>query len=135
MIPRIAVVIAVATGCGGGAVHPPQVVAINRTAGEMADVDGALVAEHVTIVDFWASWCGACDRIDAMLLADIADEPRIVVRKVDVGEGQTPVARAYDVGTLPHLRIFDRHRRLRYVLVGNDAIRTAELARALLDER
>ena len=130
---RLAAVVALAA-CGAGRAPAPKVVALNSAPGELVDIDAALVADHVTIVDFWAAWCAACDRIDAMLMADIADEPAIVVRRVDVGEGRTPVARAYQVGALPHLRIFDRERRLRYVLVGNDTLRTAELAKSLLAE-
>ena len=88
----------------------------------------------MTIVDFHAAWCGACDKIEAMVLADIKDEDDIVLRRVDVGVGRTPVAEHYDIGGLPHVEIYDRQRNVRYVLVGNDTLRTAEVARSLRAE-
>jgi thiol-disulfide isomerase/thioredoxin len=91
-------------------------------------------AGYVTVVDFWAEWCGACTIMAGMLAVQIANEPRVIVRKVDVGEGSTAVARAYDISALPHFDIYDRKRRLRYVLVGNDCTRAPELARQLLAE-
>jgi len=121
-----------APSASGAAV--PKYADLNHAPGEMVEIEAYLVPGRVTIVDFRADWCGACDRIEAMLRADLASDDAIVVRRVDVGAGSTPVARAYQVGALPHLRIFDRDRRMRYVLVGNDAIRTAELARGLLAE-
>jgi thiol-disulfide isomerase/thioredoxin len=131
MRPIAALVVAVVASCGGAA-PVPRVLDLNRT-GEYVDVTPHLVAGMVTIVDFRADWCAACDKVLAMVLADLGDAP-VVIRRVDVGEGGTPVARAYDVGVLPHLRLFDRNRRLRYILVGNDTLRTAELARVLLAE-
>jgi hypothetical protein len=124
-----------AVGCGGAAPRGdvPRVLDINAAPGAYVDVTPHLVAGMVTIVDFRADWCAACDKVEAMVLADLGDAP-VVIRRIDVGEGATPVARAYDVGGLPHHRLFDKRRHLRYVLVGNDTLRTAELARALLAE-
>ena len=46
----------------------------------------------------------------------------------------TPIAQAYKIGALPHFRIYDKHRRLRHILVGNDTLAAADLARQLLAE-
>jgi hypothetical protein len=56
------------------------------------------------------------------------------VREVDVGDGTGGLAHAYDVGALPHYNVYDRTRRLRYVLVGSDCLRAPELARELARE-
>lgn len=115
---RLAALIVLAA-CGGGqrAVAPGG--------------DDLATAGKITIVDFRADWCKACGRLEAMIVADLAGDGDIVLRKVDVGDGQTPVARAYDIHGLPHVNIYDRDRRLRYVLVGDDTIRTVEVARSL----
>ena len=81
-----------------------------------------------TIVDFWATWCAACHRLDAALRAALVDQPGVVIRRVDIGEPDSEVARAYQIGALPHLRLYDRSRRLRYVLVGADTDDAAALA-------
>ncbi|MGE5187374.1 MAG: hypothetical protein ACM31C_35250 [Acidobacteriota bacterium] len=58
----------------------------------------------------------------------------MIVREVDVGDGGSPVARAYEIGALPHDNVYDRLERLRYVLVGPDCLRAPELAKQLAEE-
>ncbi len=115
------------------ALPPARVANINLAPGAMVDIEQYTVAGYVTIVDFWAEWCAACKVIEDELRVELAQEA-VVVRKVDVGTGDSEVARAYQLGALPHLRIFDRKRRLRYVLVGNDAHQAGEAALALARE-
>jgi thiol-disulfide isomerase/thioredoxin len=112
---------------------PAKTLRIN-TAGAMVDVNAALVAEYVTIVDFWSESCGACKVVAEKIAPAIAEQPRVVVREVDVGDGVGPLAHAYDIGALPHYNVYDRERRLRYVLVGNDCLRAPQLARELVAE-
>jgi thiol-disulfide isomerase/thioredoxin len=125
--------------CGGAsaptAAPPAKVVSLNSAPGEMVDVEKALPLGYVTVVDFWAAYCAPCKTIEAQLMAGIADHPDIVVRKVDVGPGDSDVARAYKLAGLPHLRIFDRRGRLRYMLVGEDAYGAAEAAKKLSAEK
>ena len=131
--------VAAAGACGHAGVPaaappaPEQTVQLNRP-GVVVDVDDHLLAGYVTVVDFWAEHCGACIPVGGMLAIQTAAEPRILIRKVDVGDGFTPVARAYKIGGLPHYRIYDKHKRLRHVLVGNDCVGAADLAKQLLAE-
>jgi thioredoxin 1 len=111
-----------------GAAHAPARELQLAPAGVMVDVEAATVEDHVTIVDFWATWCAACHRLDAALRAALVDQPGVVIRRVDIGEPDSEVARAYQIGALPHLRLYDRSRRLRYVLVGADTDDAAALA-------
>lgn len=117
------------------AAPPVQVAALNSAPGAMVDVEASLPKGFVTIVDFWADYCAACKTIEAEVLAGIASTPSIVVRKVDVGPGDSEIARAYKIGGLPHLRIFDRHGRLRYMLVGDDAHQAVDAAKKLNAEK
>jgi thiol-disulfide isomerase/thioredoxin len=112
---------------------PVKTLRVN-SAGAMTDVNAALVADYVTIVDFWSESCGACRVVAEKIAPAIAEQPRVVVREVDVGDGVGPLAHAYDIGALPHYNVYDRERRLRYVLVGNDCLRAPQLARELVAE-
>lgn len=127
---------ACAGGSSGGAAAPPaKVLSLNSEPGAMVDVEKSLALGFVTVVDFWADYCAPCKTIEAELMAGIADFPDIVVRKVNVGPGDSDVAKAYKLGGLPHLRIFDRKGRLRYQLVGDDAHEAAAAAKKLRDEK
>jgi len=129
-----------ASACGSAGVAPagslspaPRSVQLNAT-GAAVDIEAHVVPGHITVVDFWAEWCGGCVVATGMLAVQTAGEPRIVVRKVDVGDGDTPVAEHYDIGPLPHLRVYDTHGKLRYVLLNNNALETGEKALEVLRE-
>lgn len=112
---------------------PEKTVQLNA-AGEPVDVAAALPAGYVTVVDFWSESCHACVELGGMLAVGVAKDPRVVIRKIDVGDGFTPVARAYQIDALPHYLIYDKRKRLRYDLVGADCLEAATIARRLAAE-
>jgi thiol-disulfide isomerase/thioredoxin len=122
------------TGAPDQANRPPEkTIQLNAT-GEPVDIAAALPAGYVTVVDFWAESCEACATLGAKLTAGVAQEPRVVIRKIDVGDGFTPVARAYQIDALPHYLIYDKRKRLRYDLVGGDCAEASTVARQLAAE-
>jgi thiol:disulfide interchange protein len=139
LAPAGVLVLVLTMACGPGpapvapAPPPDKVVQVNAT-GAPVDLASILVPDHVTVVDFWATWCGGCAVVDAKLTAAIADVPAVVVRKIDIGDGDTAVARQHKVGALPHVRIYDRAGNLRYVLAGNDALTAGDAALTLAAE-
>jgi thioredoxin 1 len=102
-----------------------DIVLANRP-GEMVVIEDLLVPGKVTVVDFWAEWCGACKEVDAKLLLAITGEPGIAVRKIDILDDDSPVAKHYDIGVLPHIRIYSRDGELLYALIGDNAHSIAE---------
>jgi hypothetical protein len=119
--------------CATAPPPPAKELQVNRT-GEPVALAGLLVPDYVTIVDFWSASCGACAIVGGRVSAAIAGQPRVVMRKVDVGDGFTPAARAFEIAALPHYNVYDRKRRLRYILVGSDCLRAPDLARELVAE-
>ena len=111
--------------------EPAKTAQLNQP-GEMVQVE--LLAGYVTVVDFWGEHCGACVVVSGMLAVQVAQEPRVLIRKIDVGDGFTPVAKAYEIGALPHFRVFDKNKKLRYVLVGNETLKASEIAKQLAAE-
>jgi hypothetical protein len=118
---------------GPAAPVPDKTVQVNRP-GEPVDVAEILPAGYVTVVDFWSESCHACTALGGMLAVGVAQDRRIVIRKIDVGDGFTPVAQAYQIDALPHFFIYDKRRRLRYDLVGGDCLDAAKYARLLAAE-
>lgn len=102
--------------------------------GRSVAMDRVTVAGQVTIVDFWSDSCGACEIVGGMTAVAIAKQPGIIVRKIDVGDGDTEVARQYQIGALPHYQVYDRHQTLRYDFIGNDCLKAPTVALQLLQE-
>jgi thiol-disulfide isomerase/thioredoxin len=113
--------------------HPAKTVQLNAP-GEPVDIAAVLPAGYVTVVDFWSQSCEACVKFGQLLDTGVAEESRVVIRKVDVGDGFTPVAQAYNIATLPHFFIYDKWKRLRYDLIGPDCAEASTYARQLAIE-
>ena len=67
--------------------------------------DEEIKSEILTIVDFWAVWCGPC-RVLKPLLHKIADEHKeIRLLTVDV-EANSDLAAEYDINSIPAVFMF-----------------------------
>jgi hypothetical protein len=127
----LVLLIAACSSAARSAAPSPRVAKSQPITGRIED---AVVAGHVTLVDFWSESCAACIVVGGHVAVAIATNDRIVVRKVDVGDGTTSVALDHDVSTLPHWKVYDTHKRLRYVLIGSEVLRAPKLAAELLSE-
>ena len=61
--------------------------------------------EGLSLIDFWATWCGPCRMLGPVLEQLAADRPDITVAKVDVDENMS-LAAAYGVESIPMLLVF-----------------------------
>jgi copper chaperone CopZ/thiol-disulfide isomerase/thioredoxin len=75
------------------------------------DVKGVLAPGKVTILDYWAEWCSPCKFQDARLQHLVMANPKVAVRRVDVGKWDNAAARQatadFRLAALPYARVYD----------------------------
>jgi thiol-disulfide isomerase/thioredoxin len=76
--------------------------------GQQVDVTKHLALGNVTIVDFYADWCGPCKQISPTLEQMARTDPEIAVRKIDIVDWTSPVAKQYKITALPQINIYNR---------------------------
>jgi len=86
-----------------------QDVKIFALKGQQIDLRTVLEPGKVTIVDFYADWCGPCRRIAPELERLATSDPDVVLRKVDIVNWETPVVQQFGIRSVPNIRVYDRN--------------------------
>ena len=67
--------------------------------------DEVIKSEKLTIVDFWAVWCGPCRVLKPLLHKIAGEHPEIQLLTVDVDANQE-LAAQYDINSIPAVFMF-----------------------------
>jgi thioredoxin 1 len=62
-------------------------------------------SEKITIVDFWATWCGPCRTLSPILDKIAEENPELQIVKVDV-DSNSDLSMQYGIRSIPTVYIF-----------------------------
>ena len=91
------------------------------THGAAVDITKHLAPGNVTIVDFYADWCGPCKQLSPSLEQMASADPQISLRKIDIVNWNTAVAKQYNIRSIPQVNVYNRGGNLVGTVVGVNA--------------
>lgn len=102
-------------------------VRVVSNGGETIDLPALLAPGKITLVDFYADWCGPCKRLGPELERRVKEDADVVLVKVDIVKWGTPVTRQFGIDSIPSVRVFNRQKEQ----VGNPTPSLAEVVTAV----
>ena len=88
---------------GGNSLEKSAVIA---APGAEVDVIKCLVPGKITLVDFFADWCGPCRVLSPKLEAYAASREDVFIRKVNIVSWKSAVTKQYGIGFVPNVRVY-----------------------------
>jgi thiol-disulfide isomerase/thioredoxin len=93
-----------ATTAAGRRGQPVEVI----SHGAQVDINKHLALGSVTVVDFYADWCGPCRQLSPSLEQMATSDPEVALRKIDIVNWRTAVVRQFDVHSIPQVNVYNR---------------------------
>jgi len=88
--------------------------------GTQVDINQHLAFGNVTVIDFYADWCGPCRQLSPSLEQMARNDPDVALRKIDIVNWRTAVAQQFNIHSIPQVNVYDRSGRLVGTVVGVD---------------
>jgi thiol-disulfide isomerase/thioredoxin len=88
--------------------------------GAQVDITKHLAIGNVTIVDFYADWCGPCKQISPSLEQMAKTDPEIALRKIDIVNWKTAVVKQHNIRSIPQVNVYNRGGNLVGAVFGAD---------------
>ena len=88
--------------------------------GDEVDIAKHLAAGKITLVEFYADWCGPCKMISPALEQLAKTDSDIALCKIDIVNWQSAVTRQYNIHSIPCVVVFDRKGQMVGVMRGVD---------------
>ena len=88
--------------------------------GNEVDLNKHLANGKITLVEFYADWCGPCKMISPALENLARTDGTIALCKIDIVNWSSPVTRQYDIHSIPCVVVFDRKGQMVGVMRGVD---------------
>jgi thiol-disulfide isomerase/thioredoxin len=87
--------------------RPGQSIEVISHGGQV-DMNQHLAFGSVTVVDFYADWCGPCRRLSPSLEQMARSDPEIALRKIDIVNWRTAVVQQFNIHSIPQVNIYNR---------------------------
>ena len=75
--------------------------------GEQVDIQEHCERGKITIVDFYADWCGPCKQAGPVLEELVNKDSDLVLRKVDIVKWGSPVSQQFGINGIPFIQVYD----------------------------
>jgi thiol-disulfide isomerase/thioredoxin len=112
-------------------VSPTDAKVATITHGDQVDIQKHCVPGKITIVDFYADWCGPCRTIGPIIEQRVNKDDDLVLRKVDIVAWDSPVSQQYGIRAVPCIQVYDRRGNKVGQLVGfNNSVFESYISRA-----
>jgi len=99
--------------------------------GESVDIQKHCIPGKITIVDFYADWCGPCRQAGPILEECVNKDPDLVLRKIDIVKWSSPVSQQFGLHGIPYIQVYDgRGNKVGDMTGFNKAILESYLSRA-----
>ena len=77
--------------------------------GAQVDINQHLALGSVTVIDFYADWCGPCRRLSPSLEQMARSDPEIALRKIDISSiGEPRSQQQFNIHSIPQVNVYDK---------------------------